>query len=197
MFTGLIEEVGEVRRREGSRLVVGAQTVLVDAADGASIAVNGVCLTVVGRGPDCVAFDLGPETLARTALGDLDAGHRVNLERPLRLGAPVGGHLVQGHVDGVGIVVALTADGESARLRVRCPDALASLLIPQGSVAVDGVSLTVAALDGAAFEIMLIPHTLGQTTLGGLRGGERVNLEMDMIGKYVQRFLSVHVQQRG
>jgi riboflavin synthase len=196
MFTGLIEEVGEVRRREGSRLVVAAQAVLPDATDGASIAVNGVCLTVVGRGPDGIAFDLGPETLARTALGDLDAGRRVNLERPLRLGAPVGGHLVQGHVDGMGIVVALTVEGETARLRLRCPSALTSLLIPQGSVAVDGVSLTVAALDGLAFEIMLIPHTLGQTTLGGLQAGERVNLEMDMIGKYVQRLLSLPGERR-
>ena len=196
MFTGLIEEVGEVERREGSRLVVAARAVLSDAVDGASIAINGVCLTVVGRGSGWVAFDLGPETLARTALGDLAAGGRVNLERPLRLGAPVGGHLVQGHVDGVGVVVGLTADGESARLRLRCPDALASLLIPQGSVAVDGVSLTVAALDGPAFEIMLIPHTLGQTTLGGLKAGKRVNLEMDMIGTYVQRFLSLQGEGR-
>lgn len=196
MFTGLIEEVGQVRRREGSRLVVAAQAVLPDATDGASIAVNGVCLTVVARDPDGIAFDLGPETLARTALGDLDAGRRVNLERPLRLGAPVGGHLVQGHVDGMGIVVGLTVDGETARLRLRCPPTLTSLLIPQGSVAVDGVSLTVAALDGLAFEIMLIPHTLGQTTLGGLQAGERVNLEMDMIGKYVQRFLSLPGERR-
>ena len=198
MFTGLIEEVGEVLRREGPRLVVGANAILLDAADGSSIAVNGVCLTVVGRGPGWVAFDLGPETLARTALGGLRPGHPVNLERPLRLGAPVGGHLVQGHVDGVGIVTELTREGETARLRLRCPaEPLAALLIPQGSVAVDGVSLTVAALDGLAFEIMLIPHTLGQTTLGGLKAGERVNLEMDMIGKYVQRFLSLQGERRG
>ncbi len=190
MFTGLIEEVGEVLGIEGSRLVVGARVVLADAADGASIAVNGVCLTVVARGAGRIGFDLGPETLARTALGDLGAGDRVNLERPLRLGAPVGGHLVQGHVDGVGVVTQLSREAETARLRLECQDeALAALLIPQGSVAVDGVSLTVAALDGPAFEIMLIPHTLGQTTLGGLKAGKRVNLEMDMIGKYVQRFL--------
>lgn len=197
MFTGLIEEVGQVLRRDGSRLVVGAEAILPDAADGSSIAVNGVCLTAVGRGPGWVAFDLGPETLERTALGDLGTGHRVNLERPLRLGAPVGGHLVQGHVDGVGIVAELARDGETARLRLRCPaEPLAALLIPQGSVAVDGVSLTVAALEADAFEIMLIPHTLGQTTLGGLKAGERVNLEMDMIGKYVQRFLSLQGERR-
>jgi riboflavin synthase len=193
MFTGLIEEVGEVLERKGSRLVVGARLVLDDATEGASIAVNGVCLTVVERAADRIRFDLGPETLARTALADLTPGDRVNLERPLRLGGLVGGHLVQGHVDGVGFVAQLTLEKEdTARLRVRCQDdALAALLIPQGSVAVDGVSLTVAALDGSAFEIMLIPHTLGQTTLGGLKAGERVNLEMDMIGKYVQRALAV------
>ncbi len=197
MFTGLIEEVGEVLGIEGSRLVVGARVVLADAADGASIAVNGVCLTVVARGAGRIGFDLGPETLARTALGDLGAGDRVNLERPLRLGAAVGGHLVQGHVDGVGVVTQLSREGETARLRLECQDeALAALLIPQGSVAVDGVSLTVAALDGPAFEIMLIPHTLGQTTLGGLKAGKRVNLEMDMIGKYVQRFLSLQGEGR-
>ena len=192
MFTGLIEEVGAVMERKGSRLVVGARLVLDDASEGASIAVNGVCLTVVERASDRIRFDLGPETLARTALADLAQGDRVNLERPLRLGGLVGGHLVQGHVDGVGLVARLAREGDTARLRVRCQDdALAPLLIPQGSVAVDGVSLTVASLDGSAFEIMLIPHTLGQTTLGGLEAGERVNLEMDMIGKYVQRALAV------
>lgn len=192
MFTGLIEEVGDIARFEGSRLVVSARVVLADAAEGSSIAVNGACLTVVERGPGHIGFDLGPETLARTALGDLGVGDRVNLERPLRLGALVGGHLVQGHVDGVGVVTELTREGETARLRLECQvEALAALLIPQGSVAVDGVSLTVAAIEGLAFEIMLIPHTLAQTTLGGLKAGKRVNLEMDMIGKYVQRFLSL------
>jgi riboflavin synthase len=191
MFTGLIEEVGQVLARDGARLLVGARVILPDAPLGASIAVSGVCLTVVESGPDRVGFDLGPETRARTTLGDLEVGHRVNLERPLRLGALVGGHLVQGHVDGIGIVADLRREGETARLRVACPDdALAALLIPQGSVAVDGVSLTVAALEEATFEIMLIPHTLAQTTLGGLQSGQRVNLEMDVIGKYVQRALA-------
>jgi riboflavin synthase alpha subunit len=198
MFTGLIEEVGTVLGREGSRLRVSARVVLPDAAEGASIAVNGACLTVVERGPDRVGFDLGPETVSRTTLGDLEAGHQVNLERPLRLGALVGGHLVQGHVDGIGTVTELARAGDTARLRVRCQDdALAALLIPQGSVALDGVSLTVAALEGAAFEIMLIPHTLGHTTLGRLRSGARVNLEMDMIGKYVQRALAAWAGVRG
>jgi len=192
MFTGLVEEAGEVVARDGARLTVAAQRVHQDSELGASIAVNGACLTVVARTGQQLGFDLGPETLARTALGDLRAGQRVNLERPLRLGGLVGGHLVQGHVDGVGTVTTLERDGDMARLRIEWVDpALARLLIPQGSVAVDGVSLTVAALDATAFEIMLIPHTLGQTTLGSLAGGRRVNLEMDMIGKYVQRFLSL------
>ena len=190
MFTGLVEEVGEVVSLENARLVAAARLVSADATDGASIAVNGVCLTVVRRGDERLEFDLGPETLARTTLGDLAPGDPLNLERPLRLGGLVGGHLVQGHVDGVGVVTGMTRDGDSARLRVECPDeTLAALLIPQGSVAVDGVSLTVAALDARAFEIMLIPHTLAQTTLGWLKPGKRVNLEMDMIGKYVHRVL--------
>jgi riboflavin synthase len=190
MFTGLVEEVGEVLSARGARLTVRAGAVVESAAEGASIAVNGACLTVVERGPQRVGFDLGPETLERTTLGELAAGDAVNLERPMQLGGLVGGHLVQGHVDGIGTVAAMTREGDSARLRVEWKDsALAALIIPQGSIAVDGVSLTVAALDDSAFEIMLIPHTLAQTTLGRLRPGERVNLEMDMIGKYVQRFL--------
>ncbi len=197
MFTGLIEEVGEVRDLEGSRLLVGARAIFPDATDGSSIAVNGVCLTVVARGFEEIGFDLGPETLSRTALGDLGAGDHVNLERPLRLGSPVGGHLVQGHVDGVGVVTEMSRHGSTARVRLECQDeGLVALLIPQGSVAVDGVSLTVAALDRAAFEVMLIPYTLDQTTLGRLKAGKRVNLEMDMIGKYVRRFLSLEGERR-
>jgi len=190
MFTGLIEEVGEVQGLEGARLVIGARVVTADTEAGASIAVNGVCLTVVERGAHQLGFDLGPETRNRTTLGDLGAGDQVNLERPLRLGGLVGGHLVQGHVDGIGTVAGMAREGDTARLRVECHDkALQALLIPQGSVAVDGVSLTIAALDGSAFEIMLIPHTLGATTLHSLKFGKRVNLEMDMVGKYVQRFV--------
>jgi riboflavin synthase len=189
MFTGLVEEVGEVVGAERTRLLVRAGVIVADATEGASIAVNGACLTVVHRGPRQLGFDLGPETRRRTTLGHLAPGDRVNLERPLRLGGLVGGHLVQGHVDGIGTVIGMARDGETARLRVECPGALAALLIAQGSVAIDGVSLTVAQLDGCAFESMLIPHTLAETTLGSLEPGKRVNLEMDMIGKYVQRFL--------
>jgi riboflavin synthase len=192
MFTGLIEEMGQVVSRQGSRLAVSARFVLDGAVVGASIAVNGVCLTVVERETGRLGFDLGPETLARTTLGDLAPGDGVNLERPLRLGGLVGGHLVQGHVDGIGLVADLTREGEGGRLRIEWQDAaLGPLLIPQGSVAVDGVSLTVASLGDRAFEIMVIPHTMTATTLGALKAGSRVNLEMDMIGKYVQRILSL------
>jgi riboflavin synthase len=192
MFTGLVEEVGRVLERAGSRLVVAADRVLEDSGVGASVAVNGACLTVVEVGPRRLRFDVGPETLARTALGDLAVGDPVNLERPMRLGGLVGGHLVQGHVDGVGTVAALTRQAETARLTIEWPgEALAPLLIPQGSVAVDGVSLTVARLNERDFEIMVIPHTLAATTLGSLTPGKRVNLEMDMIGKYVQRILQL------
>jgi len=197
MFTGIVEEAGRVSARRGSRLLIEASSTLEGTEIGSSLAVNGVCLTAVELGVDSVAFDLGPETLERSALGDLEAGDRVNLERPMRLNGFVGGHLVLGHVDGVGVVAAFDTDGETARLRIEWQDpALAPLLIPKGSVAVDGVSLTVAALDKRAFEIMVIPHTLACTTLGRLKPGRRVNLEMDVIGKYVLRALSVREESR-
>ena len=198
MFTGIVEETGRVLRRTDARLVVGAGATLEGTRIGSSLAVNGVCLTAVELHGDRVGFDVGPETLARTALGDLSAGDQVNLERPMRLDGFVGGHLVLGHVDGVGIIEAAERDGsETARLRVEWQDpALAPLLIRQGSVALDGVSLTVAALDARAFEVMVIPHTLERTNLGGLKAGRRVNLEMDVIGKYVMRALSLKEEPR-
>jgi riboflavin synthase len=192
MFTGIVEEKTPVLRRAGARLVVAAGVTLDGTRVGGSVAVNGVCLTAVELDRDSVGFDLGPETLARSALGDLATGDEVNLERPMRLDGFVGGHLVLGHVDGVGVVASAERDGGMARLRIEWQDdALAPLLIPKGSVAVDGVSLTVAALDARAFEIMVIPHTLERTTLGAFRPGRRVNLEMDVIGKYVLRALSL------
>jgi riboflavin synthase len=192
MFTGIVEELGRVLDRRGARLVVGARKALDGTDLGSSVAVNGVCLTVVERGSDWLGFDVGPETLAVSALGDLGAGDPVNLERPLRLGDFLGGHIVQGHVDGIGIVTAAERSADSARIRVEWQDPrLAPYLISRGSVAVDGVSLTVAALDEGAFEVMVIPHTLAVTTLGSARRGRRVNLEMDMIGKYVLRAWSL------
>lgn len=197
MFTGIVEETGRVLRHDGSRLVVGAGVTLEGIQVGASLAVNGVCLTAVGLGSGSVGFDIGPETFARSALGDLAPGDDVNLERPMRLDGFVGGHLVLGHVDGVGLVASVDRDGETARVGIEWQDpGLAPLLIPKGSVAVDGVSLTVAALGATAFEIMVIPHTLERTTLGGLKAGRRVNLEMDVIGKYVLRALSLREEQR-
>jgi riboflavin synthase len=197
MFTGIVEETGRVLRRTGLRLVVSAGATLDATRVGSSLAVNGVCLTAVELGADSVGFDVGPETLARSALGDLSPGDEVNLERPMRLDGFVGGHLVLGHVDGVGLVSAVDRDGETARLRIEWQDpGLGPLLIPKGSVAVDGVSLTVAALGATAFEIMVIPHTLERTSLGGLRAGRRVNLEMDVIGKYVLRALSLREERR-
>ena len=196
MFTGIVEEVGTVRAlvRKGDvvRLDIAARLTLEGSEIGASVAVSGVCLTVVERGPDGLVFEVGPETLVRTSLGTLRAGNAVNLERPLRFGGSLGGHLVLGHVDGTGTVEAVSRVESTARVRIGFHDrGLAPLLIPQGSVAVDGVSLTVALLDDAAFEVMLIPHTLAVTTLGQLSTGQPVNVETDVIGKYVQRSLLV------
>lgn len=196
MFTGIVEEVGAVRAiKIGPRvatLEIDA-SVTVDGTDiGGSIAVNGVCLTVVERRPTGFVFEVGPETLSRTALARLVAGDRVNLERPLRFGGALGGHLVLGHVDGVGTVDAVTRVESTARVRVTLPGReLEPLLIPQGSVAVDGVSLTVAALGDLSFEVMLIPHTLAVTTLGRLEPGQATNIEVDVIGKYLVRSLAL------
>ena len=194
MFTGIVEEMGVVRSitraGEVARLHVRAVSTLDGSDIGASVAVNGVCLTVVERGSDGFAFEVGPETLARTALARLRAGDAVNLERPLRFGGALGGHLVLGHVDGTGTVEQVTRVESTARVRIRLLDrSLEPLLIPQGSVAVDGVSLTVAALDGDTFAVALIPHTLAATTLGSAGPKDPVNLEVDVIAKYVHALL--------
>ena len=196
MFTGIVEELGTVtafdRRGDMARLTIAAVIAREGSDIGASVAVNGVCLTVVDRPPDGLVFEIGPETLQRTALGGLAAGRRVNLERPLRFGGALGGHLVLGHVDGVATVERIERVESTARVRIALLDrGLAPLLIPQGSVAIDGVSLTVAALAVTTFEVMLIPHTLAATTFGALTGGEAVNVETDVIGKYLQRSLAL------
>jgi riboflavin synthase len=196
VFTGIVEELGSIRRleRRGDvvRLDVDTRVAREGSGLGASVAVNGVCLTVVGGPPEGLTFEVGPETLARTTLGRLKAGDVVNLERPLRFGAALGGHLVLGHVDGIGTVEVVTRVESTARVRIVLPGPeLAPLLVPQGSVAVDGVSLTVAALERRAFEVMVIPHTLAVTTFGTLAPGQAVNLEMDVIGKYLQRSLEL------
>lgn len=188
MFTGIVEERGRVRTA-GPRLVVECRTVSGDAQAGASVAVNGVCLTVVELGRGTLAFDLTPETLERSTLGSLAPGDPVNLERPITLLTRLGGHMVQGHVDGVGTVEAVKTDGNAARMRVAPPPGLARYLTEKGSVAVDGVSLTVAGVQNGTFEVALIPHTMAITTLGQRNAGDHVNVEVDVLAKYVEGLL--------
>ena len=191
MFTGIIEELGAVQERALDRITVSCRTVLTDADVGSSIAVNGVCLTVVDRGPGHLGFDLSEETLRRTSLAGLSPGDPVNLERPVTLTTRLGGHLVQGHVDGVGQVDGVEAEpAGGAWLTIRPPAELLRYLVDKGSVSVDGVSLTVAGADGDAFSVALIPHTLAVTTLGTARVGDAVNLEVDVLAKYVERLLT-------
>ena len=201
MFTGLVEARGEVeavaRRGAGRRLTLRAPSELTARASvGDSLAVSGVCLTIVAIAAPRLRFDLADETLAVTTLGALGPGDRVNLERPLRLGAPLGGHLVLGHVDGVGRVSRVAAEGAGRRLTIEVPRELRPLLIPKGSVAVDGVSLTIAELGETDFAVALIPHTLQATTLGAREVGAPVNLEMDVLGKYVRALLSADADTR-
>lgn len=192
MFTGIVEELGTVRALDRGRLIVECRTVVRDSAVSDSIAVNGTCLTVVERGESCLAFDLSKETLARTGLRRLRPGHGVNLERPVTLLTRLGGHLVQGHVDGVAEVVALEPAGEGATLVVRIPPELERYVVEKGSITLDGVSLTIARMSesgevGTEVGIALVPHTLAATTLGRASPGEPVNLEVDVIAKYVER----------
>jgi len=190
VFTGIVEERGTVREIGPHRLAVACRTVSSDAELGSSIAVNGCCLTVVERDAERLAFDLSEETLRRTALGRLAPGDPVNLERPLTLMSRLGGHLVQGHVDGVGTIAALEPDAAGgAWMRIEVPAELRRYLAEKGSIAVDGVSLTVAALDEGGFSVGLIPHTLAVTTLGAARAGDPVNLEVDVIAKYVEALM--------
>ncbi|MFB3739049.1 MAG: riboflavin synthase [Candidatus Velamenicoccus archaeovorus] len=191
MFSGIVEERGTVSAVEPHRLVVGCRTVAADSEVGASVAVNGVCLTVVERTDVTLAFDVSEETRRRTALGRLSAGDPVNLERAVTLLTRLGGHLVQGHVDGVGEVTGFERDGDGgAWLRVRVPPELRRYVVEKGSVAVDGVSLTVAAPPDEGFAVALIPHTLAATTLGETEVGDRVNIEVDVIAKYLERLVS-------
>ena len=193
MFTGIIVETGaveRVRERGGMmELRLRVPTLWEHAAVGDSVAVSGVCLTVTEKGPGFLTFDAVRTTCARTTLKALRPGARVNLEPALRLGDPLGGHLVSGHVDGIGAVRALRPGGGETRLAVEAPEALLPFLAERGSVAVDGVSLTVAALQGPRFEAAVIPHTLRVTTLGALRPGDEVNLEVDLLARYVARLL--------
>ena len=188
MFTGIVEERGRVAVARDGHLVVEARTVVRDSDVGASVSVNGVCLTVVERTDTSLRFDLSEQTIERTCLRDLRPGDPVNLERPVTLVARLGGHLVQGHVDGVGEVTRVDADATGgARLSLRVPAELARYVVERGSIAIDGVSLTIAAVDGEEITVALIPHTLAVTTLGLAAPGRRVNVEADVIARYVER----------
>ena len=197
MFTGIVEGIGKVESLRAAasgtrRLTVKTDLDVAKLPIGASIAVNGACLTIVARRsgrPSSFQADVGPETLACTTLGMLAAGARVHLERALRLGDSMGGHMVRGHVDGTGRVESARKQAGTLALRVTAPDSLAPYLFKKGSIAIDGVSLTVNQVEGSSFEVLLIPHTLAVTLLGELRAGGRVNLEADMIAKQVARFV--------
>jgi riboflavin synthase len=186
MFTGIVRERGRVVSFEGGRLVLETS---LQAAVGDSIAVDGVCLTVVAGDDATLAFDVVPETLSRSTLGRLGNGAIANLEPAVRAGDELGGHLVQGHADGVGRVRAVEVEGEGKRIWIEAPQAVLRYCVEKGSVAVSGVSLTVAELAEDAFAVALVPHTLDMTTLGGLEPADEVNIEADVIGKYVERLL--------
>jgi riboflavin synthase len=189
MFTGIIEELGTVETA-GTRLTVRCSTVMQDMSEGASIAVNGVCLTAVNLRPGSFSADLAPETLRRSNLGDLRAGSRVNLERPLSPTGRLSGHIVQGHVDGTGEFLALDSLGsDNWWLRIRVPPDLDPFLVFKGSVAIDGISLTIAALESDVLSVTIIPHTFRNTTLSGYRPGARLNLECDILAKHVEKLM--------
>ena len=187
MFTGIVEETGKVVEARSHGLRIAGAAVMDDLAVGDSIAVNGVCLTVTERGAESFDVDLSDETLARTNLGGQAPGALVNLERALTPSSRMGGHIVQGHVDGVGEIAALAGPPENRTLRVRVPPEIARYVVHKGFVAVDGVSLTVAAQDGAEFSVAVIPYTEAHTALKERKPGDRVNIEADVLAKYVER----------
>jgi riboflavin synthase len=192
MFTGLVQGLGRIgaieRSSDGARVII--ETPLVSELHaGDSIAVNGVCLSATALENGSFAADAMNETLSRTSLGDLEPGAEVNLELPLRAGDRMGGHVVQGHVDGIGEIVDVADDGFARRIRIEAPPGLLRYVIEKGSIAVDGVSLTVAELDSRSFTVSLIPETLQRTNLGHARAGDRVNLEVDVLAKYVEKLI--------
>ena len=197
MFTGIVTALGDVKaveRLDGlTRLSINAPYDAKDVAIGASIAHEGCCLTVVEAAPEAnglrYVVEVAPESLALTTLGGLETGDRVNLERALRIGDELGGHMVQGHVDGLGDVVSVTKDGEGWRLKIRPPSSINHLIAPKGSIAINGVSLTVNEVDGGGFGVLIIPHTWSVTTLSRLKAGDKVNLEADMMARYAARLI--------
>ncbi len=201
MFTGIVEEIGRMRvvksGEKSARMTLEAHTVLEEVSLGDSIAVNGVCLTVVSYDARAFTVDVSPETLRSTTLGELRPGDAVNLERALPARGRFGGHMVSGHVDGVGRVSTITREGNATVITFSAPPAILELSVPKGSIAVDGISLTINTLDASTFSVSIIPHTGERTTLLNRRPGDRVNLESDLIGKYVHRFLSRRNQEGG
>jgi len=199
MFTGIVREIGRVeeleRSERGARLRIRAK-LAAELGEGDSVSVSGACLTVASVTDGAFEADVGNQTLSVTTLGELEPGAPVNLELPLRVGDPLGGHLVQGHVDGTGEVMAAWADGFARRLRLAAPRELARFIVERGSVTVDGVSLTVSALADDGFEVSLIPETLERTTLGALANGGQVNLEVDVIARYAERLVQGFEEER-
>ncbi len=190
MVTGIVEEVGTVASLEGQRLTISASTVLEDVKLGDSIAVNGACLTVVDFGPSSFSVELAPETLKRTSFDSWVPGKQVNLERPLAVSDRLGGHIVQGHVDATGRITSLKPDGDCVIFRVASPKRLMPYIVEKGFVAVDGISLTVVKVGGSSFTLSVIPYTLANTNLQNQAKGGRVNLEVDIVAKYVESLLA-------
>jgi riboflavin synthase len=201
VFTGLIEDIGRIQkiasRRSGLELFIGCSLPAAELQLGDSIAVDGACLTVTGIQAQGFAADVSPETLERTTLGKKRSGDRVNLERALRLGDRLGGHIVSGHIDAVAVLGAREKEGEFIRLVFGCPDQVLRYIIEKGSVAVDGISLTVNSVTARDFSVMIIPHTLEKTTLNDKKTGEPVNIENDIIGKYVEKLLGKQSAESG
>ena len=192
MFTGIIEEIGNIISAQTNNLVISASDVLRGIEVGGSIAVDGACLTITDFSSNSFSVDLMPETLKQTSLGLLTAGSEVDLERPLTLGKPLGGHLVQGHIDGSGRVTSITWDGEAMIIRFETTPEVMRYLVKKGFIAVDGVSLTVLSRDTSSFQVSIVDFTRRHTTLGGRQVGDIVNLEVDIIAKYVEQFSQPH-----
>lgn len=193
MFTGLIEEIGEVKsltRGTICKLTIISSKIINEVIIGDSVAINGVCLTVTSIGSGTLTFDAVPETLSRSNLGNLRTSDKVNLEASIRAGQMMGGHFVLGHVDGIGTIESINSLADSRVIRFKAPQEILKYVVEKGSIAIDGISLTVASCDNTGFAIAVIPHTLSATTLNNKRPGDQVNLESDIIGKYVEKFIA-------
>ena len=197
MFTGIVQEVGRLRHRDGSGMSVEAEATLKGLSNGDSIAVNGACLTVTAKGDGWFSVDTMPETLRRTSLGSLKPGDPVNLEPALTLSTPLGGHITQGHVDATGSLVSAQPEGEAVLMRFSLPGHLVRYVVEKGFIAVDGVSLTVVECDEASFLVSVVEYTLHNTNLGHRAPGDPVNLEVDILAKYVEKLLQARFEQGG